>query len=884
MSTIQVHSDVLASRDRLNQVREQLRKLHNDGLAGRVLGHRLSDAVDGILLDFFDAAVQELPDDWSSKIAKKVAVVPHGGFGRREMAPYSDIDVMVLCEDSSCEFTKAFVRKFSTSLYDLGVDIGFSLRTPAETVSLSLQDATILSSLTEARYLAGSVKLFRAFAETFRSKVSRTWQKLIPKLLAAREEEHDDYGATVYLLEPNVKRSGGALRDIHLARWVGFVRYGDSDLETLRNRGHLHENDCQHLLSARQFLLRLRNELHFSAGRAHDLLERHLQLEIARKWNYEETETFLAVEGLMQDYFDHTREVSHAVENFVSHAQERWSPAKLFTPILTQVIDDRFRMGPVHISVVSSEMSEVKGNLEHVLRLVELANVYGKRIEHTTWYEVRAAMIAQTDVEMNEAISEHFMSFLSQPWRLEDLLRRLHEIRALEKVIPDFAHTRSLIQFNQYHKYTVDEHTLRAVGEAAAMGSEESAVGDAYRAVRKKSVLHLALLLHDIGKGFEEDHSTLGARIAEKTCMSLGLPLQDVENIRLLVLKHLNMSKLALYRDITDKQVVLEFAKDIGNPELLKMLFVLTCADMRAVGPGVLNNWRFRLITELYKRALSYFDSTADAAGWEEARRRRAQIMERVENTLEIKAKSAPEKHAWWQRQIAELPETLVLKSSAESIVNDLTHFSELSSDGACARGIWLPRRKSVRYTVGGYAATRRGSFHRLAGVLTSRGMNILEADIYTLADGLIFDRFYVSDNDFEDQPPEERMKDISEALTKMLRDPDPQPPKFRTLWGDKAKQAEPREKTKVVVDNDTSKRFTILDISANDRTGILYSISKAVFDLGLGLVTAKIGTHGHQVIDVFYVVDAETGGKVTDEDRLQEIRERITKAIDEEA
>jgi [protein-PII] uridylyltransferase len=562
------------------------------------------------------------------------------------------------------------------------------------------------------------------------------------------------------------------------------------------------------------------------------------------------------------------------VAHFVAAAKIQRGIASLLHNVASHRMEGDFRVGPIHIAATRRGRERLRKDLAEVLRLMDLANLYDKFIEHRTWETVRHEMMGTRNIEVTPAVTERFLSLLSQPGRLGDLLRRLHEVRVLEQIIPGMSHARCLLQFNEFHKYTVDEHSIRAVEEAARLLDDKGPVGEAYRGIRNKRTLHLALLIHDLGKGYTEDHSEVGARLADETARRLRLPEREAEILRFLVHKHLLLSHLAQFRDIQDPDVVLDLAVQVGSPEVLQMLYVLTCADLAAVGPGVLTDWKRDLFTQLYRSARRQLTGDVlDGASDEKRRERRERLRSRLQERAD---------DPWWTRQIEALPAAYLFAGPAERILDDLGRLRKLTREEAVAWGQFLSERQAVEYTIGTYEDITPGIFHRLAGLLTSQRMEILSAEIHTLADGLVLDRFYVQDRDYAGQPPTERLDDVCRRLTGVLQSPSDEPPKFPTIWGARragSAAGAHRPPPQVRVDNSTSERFTILDVFALDRSGLLYTIAREVFEQGLSVHMAKIGSRLDQVVDVFYVTDT-SGRKILDEARLEEIRTALLERI----
>ncbi|MEX2176968.1 MAG: [protein-PII] uridylyltransferase [Pirellulaceae bacterium] len=871
---------VVAARERLVQGRNKLRMQHESGSPGVQVCAHFTDLLEGIVLDLFHAALAGLDERSRARLMPRVALVGHSGFGRREMAPFSDVDLMLLHPFASEQTIVPLVRPFTQHLYDLGLDVGFAARTPAQACDLAVQDATVLTSLTETRLIAGDEDLFKRFEGRFRRMTRRRRRRLLGATEAARREERRKYGETEFLLEPNVKRTRGGLRDLQLIRWLGFVRYGENDYDTLYQLGRLTKDDVRILRRARDFLLWLRNDLHFQAGKASDLLDRTEQLRLADARQYPALAGLLPVEQFMREYFDHTTGVREVASHFAAGARPRPFWRWLVEPLFSHQFESDFRIGPTSIHATRQGLEKLRGDLFEVLRLLDLANLSNKRIEHDTWQAIRTAMTQRGPADPSEplspAVAQRFMSLLSQPPRLAELLRKLHELRVLEQIIPGVTHARGLLQFNAYHRYTVDEHSLRVVEHLAALQHDAATPGEVYRSLKDKRALHLAALIHDLGKGYAEDHSEVGLRLAEQTAARLDLPEHETETLKFLVHKHLRMSHLAQQHDIHDDKVVVQFAVLVGSPERLKMLYLLTLADLAGVGPGVLNDWKRELLTDLYRHALSLLsgDSPADAAN-QRIRDRREEILSLVRRLDGV---------AWWETQIIALPPSSMFAGPPAQIVEELERLRKLPHREAVAWGRHLPERKAVEYTVGTYEEITPGIFHKLTGALTSSRQQILSADINTLAEGMVFDRFYVLDQDFVGEPPPQRLLEVSAALVAALKDATGKPPVFRKLWQERSQSATAAIQhlpTRVTVDNSTSERFTILAIFAYDRMGLLYAIARTLFELGLSVGKAKIGTHLDQVLDVFYVTD-QRGKKIRDEHRLADIRQRLMAAIEE--
>ncbi|MEE9603201.1 MAG: HD domain-containing protein, partial [Thermoguttaceae bacterium] len=534
-------TSLIAARQRLTEGRGKLADQHARGAAGVQVCAGLTVLLDDVVGKLFETALEDLGEEGPHSLRKHLSLVPLGGYGRRTVAPYSDVDLMILHTGDIDERVAALAKRLTQDIYDVGLDLGHSVRTPAEACLLARGDITICTSLLESRLLVGSASLFEQFQTRFAKMTERRFESLQEAFVMARRDERAKFGETVYLLEPNVKRSHGGLRDVHLLRWMGYLKFGETGREQLRRRGALSTEDVRCLRNADEFLLRLRNEMHFHAGMAHDVLDRAEQMRLAELFGYRSGRGLLPVERFMREYFRHAAQVRNVVSRFAESVRPTTAVAQVLSPIFNRTLDGNFRLGREEISVTAQGLDKLKGELSEVLRLADMASLHDRRIARSTWVAVYRAGPQYSD-DVSEEVATRFLSLLTQTARVGELLRELHELGVLEKVIPAFARARCLLQFNVYHKYTVDEHCIRAVQRATEFISDEGPLGNAYRQIKQRGMLHLALLLHDLGKGSEEDHIEVGLRIAAEVTQRLRLEERQAELVKFLVHKHLLMS------------------------------------------------------------------------------------------------------------------------------------------------------------------------------------------------------------------------------------------------------------------------------------------------------------------------------------------------------
>lgn len=868
-----VRQTILDARQRLASDRLKLQQQHTSGTRGIQLCARLSDVFDTLLLEIYEQGLEELGETGRQGLESKTALIPNGGYGRRDVAPYSDVDLLLLHHSSVEHRVPALAQHIVKSVSDLRLSLGFGVRTPGIACWYGRNDPVIFTSQAESRFLAGSVRLFRQFMHRFSRQTRWRSKTTIENIRKERGLERRKSGDTTHLLEPNVKRSKGCLRDIHLLRWVGFAHYGESDPRALRLMGHLSEDDESTLRRSLEFLLRLRNELHFHAERPSDVLNRDEQMRISRAWNYQESTGQSPVEVFMQEFFEHTRKVREIVAHFIAGTHRRPMISHILSPLVTTRMEDIYRIGPIHISVTARGREKLRDDVAEILHLMDLSNRLNRRIDHETWKRVRVDLKRSGPLEITAKTARHFMSLLSDTPRLGALLRRLHEVGVLEKLIVGMDHARSLLQFNRTHQYTVDEHSIRAVEEAAELINDNQLLGNSYRQIQDRGLLHLALLCHDMGKGYVEDHSDVGQRLAGQTAQRLHLSAHQTEILEFLVHKHLILSHLAFRRDTNDTSTILQFAQQVGSPENLRMLFVLTACDIASVGPGFLNPWKVEVLSDVFRRAMHQLSGGAATSG---SRNAVGQIREK------ILAMSHAEQVGWLSERFDLLPDAYVLESEPESLLEDLHRLRVVKPSTTSGWGRFHEDRVITEYTVLTGKNAARGIFYRLTGALTSQRLEILSGEIHTLANGMVLDRFRVNDPDFDAAPEQARIESIVEKLIRAVDQPRDAAPTFRKTWNQCANEATHLEllPTRVVVDNASSPDHTIIDIFTHDRVGLLYAISRTLFELGLSVQFAKIGTHIDQVVDVFYVTD-RTDNKVQGDQRIEQIKRTLLDVID---
>ncbi|HXO91295.1 MAG TPA: [protein-PII] uridylyltransferase [Stellaceae bacterium] len=830
----------------------------------------LIDQLIRVMFDLVTGEIYPLPNPTSGE---RLAIVAVGGYGRGELAPYSDIDLLFLLPYKRTPHTEQVVEYLLYLLWDLGLKIGQATRSVEECLRQAKADLTIRTGLLEARYLWGEQALFSELKRRFDSDIVRgTAAQFVEGKLAERDARHQRVGDSRYQLEPNIKEGKGGLRDLHTLFWIAKYIYRTDDVGKLVELGVLSAEESQRFDHAQSFLWTVRCHLHYLAGRAEERLTFDLQAQIAREMGYADDAKSRGVERFMKDYFLVAKDVGDLTRIFCAILEAdqkrkrrlswvRWGAGRralggfvLDGEWLTIPAEDFFTKDPVAL-----------------LRLFHVAQEHGLDIHPRA---LRAASQSLRFVDRLREVPEAnrlFLEILTSRKDPETALRRMNEAGVLGRFIPDFGRVVAQMQYDMYHHYTVDEHTLFAIGilhkiETGQLKEEHPLATELAATIVSRRALYLAVLLHDIAKGRGGDHSEIGERIALELGPRLGLSGEETETVAWLVRWHLLMSGTAFKLDISDTKTLGDFVERVQSPERLKLLLVLTVADIRAVGPNVWNGWKAALLRELYHRAIEVMSggltvegrdlrvATAQAA----ARRLLPDFSEEEFTTFATRGypfywlSFDPETHARHAR----------LMHEAEATGAPLTVEKRVD-----------PRRSVTEITL--YTADHAGLFSRIAGALAISGANIVDARIMTMSNGMALDTFWVQDlagRPFDRPDKLARLAVIFEnVLTGDLKPHREfaRPPAFPSRT--QVFTVMPR----VLVDNKASASHTVIEVNGRDRPGLLYEVTRELTRLNLQISSAKISTYGEKVVDVFYVKNL-FGHKVEQPAKLTEIRSTL--------
>ena len=884
-------SSVSSTQAVLQARREGIHRRLREGASGTEVVSDFTALVDTVLIGRYRNVVRQWGGDAPSGM-QHCCLVAVGGYGRRELAPYSDIDVMMLYRTGGGKVVQDLSKKVFHHLWDLGFQVGHSVRSIRDCVVVAEEDLSAKTALMESRFLVGSPSVFQGFRRRFAKRVlGRRVENFVREKLEEREQDYAKFGETVFLLEPNIKRTKGGLRDVHLLQWIGMARYQASTLQELVDRGALVYQDYTALLEAREFLFKVRALLHLGADRAQEILSFDEQVRMAQEFGYRDEPHMLGVEQFMQHYYRLTTGIHHRAMRFVERAGSTslWTRLKKLWP--SPVIDGFFQVVDGRLSIHDEKLMQVLDDPEHLLSLFQVAQKQGVTIDGLVLEEIHRHMESIPDhLFASPAVSRRFRELLSGPEAVAETLTLMHQARVLEKLIPAFGRVRGLMQFNQYHKYTVDEHSLLAVKKVEFLGKQSGTLGRVYEEIQEKDLLHLAVLLHDVGKGLPEDHSEVGKRIAQDVSVRLELDAQESRTLEFLVHEHLLMANTAFRRDPHDEKVRLTFCRAVGSPERLKQLLLLTAADIAAVGPDMLTRWKEALLIELYLLALPEVSGESEQV---ESALHIERVTDEVLAVCQSKAQrveaggQAAESQAllnreWVKSQLEAFPVRYLSGTSKDRIIAHLSAIQSLTPERPRIESTYNRELKVCEYSLIAFDSVSSGMFMKMTGVLAAKGLRVLDAQIVTRPDGIVVDTFLVKDPDFSGEPTPARLEKVGKAIVSVLKAElsieafmeQNQRVSFRSQMPIR------QHRTEVKIDNETSDQFTVIDVFADDKQGLLHEIAKTLYDLGLSVHSAKIGTRLDQVVDVFHVTE-RNGNKVEDARTCELIQTRLQEQVD---
>jgi [protein-PII] uridylyltransferase len=863
---------------------DEIRRRFEEGEAdGPLTTRAMAYLIDQLIRSLYEFATVTVYPAANPTKGEQMALVATGGYGRGEMAPYSDIDLMFLLPYKLTPHSEQVVEFILYMLWDLGLKVGHATRSVNEALRLATDDLTIRTSLLEARWLSGNQALARTFKRRFRKElVDGSGPEFVDAKLNERDERHERMGDTRYVLEPNLKEGKGGLRDLQTLFWIAKYLYQAEDAEGLKKAGVLTSGDVRIFAKAEHFLWTVRCHLHYLADRPEERLTFNVQEELGRSMGYKDHAGTRGVERFMKHYFLTAKDVGDLTRILCAVLEEqqtkRGASSWLAGLRFGKKEVEGFRLEGGRVSLSGSR--ELRDEPIKILNLFHVAQHHDLDVHPRALRSVKQNLklvrrALRHDVEANKL----FMGMLTGP-DPEKTLVRLNEAGVFGRFIPDFGRVVAQMQYDMYHVYTVDEHTIRAIGlvagiETGRLREDHPAGCAAIKEIQSRAALYVAVLLHDIAKGRGGDHSELGAEIAMTLCPRLGLNQWETETVAWLVRHHLLMSHVAFKRDLDDPKAIADFVEVVQSPERLRLLLILTTVDIRAVGPNVWNAWKAGLLRELYWRAQEVLTGGAPTARRQErVDGIKARLLEQLSDWTIEEAEAHMElgHDGYW---LGTDPNTLVHHAGVIHTAIKAKEPFRIEVRDVAERGV-------TELTV--YAPDHPGLFAAIAGAMALSNANIVDAKVHTLTDGMALDTFAIQDGahgKFSVTSDFPRLKTrIADAIQGKSR------PGRELSDREDGKLSSRTEVFKVaprtLIDNRASNTHTVIEINGRDRPGLLHDVTSVITGDALQISSALISTYGERVVDVFYVKDI-FGLKITRDERIEGLRKKLRSAIVED-
>ncbi|MCB4770624.1 [protein-PII] uridylyltransferase [Ancylobacter sp. Lp-2] len=860
--------------------------------SGRRCAERLSRLQDEIIQLVHELVVKYLYPVDNPSTAERMAIVAVGGYGRGLMAPGSDTDILFLLPYKQTAWGESVAESILYVLWDMGLKVGHATRSVDECIRQARGDMTIRTSLLEARLLLGELALFDELIRRFDAEVVEgTAAEFVTAKLTEREDRHKRAGASRYLVEPNVKDGKGGLRDLHTLFWIAKYVYRVRETRDLVAKGVFTPEEATLFRRCESFLWSVRCHLHFLAGKAEERLSFDLQREMAERLGYVEHPGLKDVERFMKHYFLVAKDVGDLTAIVSSALEERHDKP---VPRLNRMIA-RLRRSPNrqlkespdfivdHDRINVADAGAFERDPVNLIRIFHYAGKKGLAFHPDAMrLATRSLKLIDAGVRDNPEANRLFLDILTARDTAEIVLRRMNETGVLGRFVPEFGKIVAMMQFNMYHSYTVDEHLIRAIGVLAEIDRgdrpEYGIANELIHQIKNRQLLYVAVFLHDIAKGRPEDHSVAGARVARKLCPRFGLSAADTETVAWLIEEHLVMSTIAQSRDLSDRKTIENFGAVVQNLERMKLLLILTTADIRAVGPGVWNNWKSQLL-----RTLFYETEPVVTGGFSDSNRNQRVGRAQAEFRAAMSGTAGPGASSAWEpealeRYIDRLYPSYWLRVDLEHKVEHANFILAAEAQGrALATASRTdPKRGITELTV--FAPDHPKLLAVIAGACAAAGANIVDAQISTTTDGRALDTISLT-RAFEQDSDEIRRADrialaIEKSLSGEIRLPEvvakkiPKRPRAFTV--------EPE----VTLNNSWSNRHTVVEVAGLDRPGLLYGLTQTLSRLNLNIASAHVATFGERVVDVFYVTDL-LGAKIIGAARHSAIRRALLQVLD---
>jgi [protein-PII] uridylyltransferase len=853
---------------------------------GSACARRLSQLLDDIIGAIYEVALRHVYPAENPTSAERMALVAVGGYGRGMLAPGSDIDLLFLLPYKQTPWGESIVEFVLYMLWDLGLKVGHATRNVDECVRLSRGDMTIRTAILEARFLWGEQKLFAELMQRFDAEVVKgTGPEFIVAKLAERDERHRRQGASRYVVEPNVKEGKGGLRDLHTLFWIAKYFYRARSGDALVEAGLFSRSELALFRKSEDFLWSVRCHLHFLTGRPEERLSFDVQREMAVRLGYTSHPGMKDVERFMKHYFLVAKDVGDLTMIFCAGLEEENAKP---TPLLNRFFpfgsrrrhhkipgSSDFVVEHDRINMASPEV--FKRDPVNLIRIFHLADKYNLAFHPDAMKQVtRSLKLIDAKLRDDPEANRLFLELVASRNQPEVVLRRMNEAGVLGRFVPEFGKVVAMMQFNMYHHYTVDEHLIRSIGvlseiDGGARAGEHPLANSVMPTIQDRTALYVAMFLHDVAKGRPEDHSIAGARVARKICPRFGLSPAQTETVAWLIEHHLLMSMTAQSRDLGDRKTIQDFAAVVQSLERLKMLMVLTIADIKAVGPGVWNGWKGQLLRTLY-----YETEPLLTGGHSQLSREERVAAAKTELAEALTDWSAEERARYLDRHYPAywLRVDLARKVSHAELMREADRTGKTLATAVSTRAF----ESITEITV--LAPDHPRLLSMIAGACTAAGCNIVDAQIFTTTDGLAIDTIFIAREFETDAEETTRALKVGSLIEQALSGAVALPEAIAKRTKSRARIKAFTVETNILLDNSWSNQFTAIEASGLDRPGLLYDLTRSLSDLNLNIASAHVATFGERAVDVFYVTDL-TGRKVMNANREASIRRRLHQAFE---
>ena len=810
------------------------------------------------------------------------SIIAVGGYGRGELAPCSDLDLLFLLPNNlkinQSKHAEEVIQFILYILWDLGYTVGHSTRTIDDCIEKSKLDLTISTALLEKRFIVGNEDVFSLLNDKFTFFIKNTKTlKFVEAKLVESELRHKRFGGSRYVVEPNVKDGKGGLRDLHTLIWISKFAYKVDSVSKLINMGALSKKEAASFAESQRFLLSVRCHLHYRAFREDDRLAMDAQLDLAKTMNFKNTITQKDVERFMKRYFLATKTVGSLTRIFCAAIETEFNKPLRLSFLSFKKKEDVY---PFDIELGRLFVKNKEVLSENPVNIIKLFNIsHNKNIDihpKTLRYLTSLQRLINHEVRHDFDANKMFLDILTSDKDSTRTLRLMNESNILGKFIPEFQKIVGLMQFDMYHSYTVDEHTIFTISNLYSLKNGEfknfaPLASKIILEISSKKCLFVAMLLHDIAKGRKGDHSENGALIASVICPRLGLSIEETKTVEWLILYHLLMSKTAFRYELGDTRVIKSFVDKVKSVERLKLLLVLTVADIKGVGPEIWNDWKGSLITELYSKSFDMLQK--DNVNELIKTPKKSFEIFLVENGLtnsDAKKYCSYYYNNYWE----------IFKLSR--IINHYEIFRNMYKDSKKFKVHLFDESKLKATELLVIAPDHHGLFSLISGLVSASGYDVVNAKIITRSDGYALDTFFIQNKNrqpiIEEHSKKKLLKIISQglegnfnvekALNKRWEEI---PARFRAI----------KAPTRVIIDNNMSDEYSILEIKCKNAPGVLYRITKVITSLGLQINTANVSTYGDRVVDIFYIKDA-FGLKIDNNKSMDKVKMSILKTLEE--